>query len=90
MTFDMDQGTYDQTDLDVRLTQTQLPHLGILSSPPGTLEDRPEGEWRPYYYDATLGKDQTIYILDTGFNWGKNISHSFHCISCLLVAMARH
>ena len=89
MKFNMDQGIYDQTDLDMRLTDTQLPHLGIISSPRGTLEDRSDGNWPAYEYDPTLGKDQTIYVVDTGFTTGKIPPDTMYYVVCLPIAAAQ-
>ena len=54
-----------QPDLRRKLTSEQ--HLGILSS----LAQRAGGrEWPEYVFDPVLGKDQTVYIIDGGFDLG--------------------
>jgi subtilisin family serine protease len=51
-----------------RLTAGQ--HLRILSHPRQSEEEKNQGPWAAYKYDPVLGKGQTIYIIDSGFNTG--------------------
>lgn len=59
----------DGTGLYTRLTETQ--HLRILSSPPTEKAGAGHEFWPNDIFDPVLGKDQTIYILDKGFEYGK-------------------
>lgn len=55
-----------QQDFDTRLTTEQ--HLRILSSPRPPRPGEPARESPNYNYDPALGRGQTVYILDKGFN----------------------
>lgn len=61
----------ENSELETRLTSSK--HLRILSSPPGMMGDQNEAAWPPYTFDPTLGLNQTIYIVDRGFNRGKSL-----------------
>lgn len=49
-----------------RLTSDQ--HLRILSNPRAPVQSRTDGPWADYTFDPVLGKGQTVYIVDNGFN----------------------
>lgn len=52
-------------------------HLGMLSAPRALkdTQDRPD-----YEFDTTLGKGQTIYIIDTGYRKTHTVSTHYHVV----------
>lgn len=70
---DMNQSNPNQPNIqaEIRSGLTKSQPLRILSSRKEPMGEERNGQWDPYSFDPILGKGQTIYILDKGFNFGK-------------------
>lgn len=62
-------------------------HLGILSAPKAL---RDTLDWPDYEFDTTLGKGQTIYVIDTGYRKTHSVSTSCSVKRCCQCWLTRH